>query len=88
MNYFNRSKKKFAMIAVTGATGNIGSKIAADILSKAQNVRCVARTAATLSPFAAKGAETTAISLEGFAVYVTKGAKTVSMVVKSGFDLK
>jgi uncharacterized protein YbjT (DUF2867 family) len=52
------------MIAVTGATGNIGSKITAVLLSKGQNVRCIARTAAKLSPFAAKGAETAAISLE------------------------
>jgi uncharacterized protein YbjT (DUF2867 family) len=52
------------MIAITGATGNIGSKITADLLSKGQNVRCIARTAEKLKPFAAKGAETAAISLE------------------------
>jgi uncharacterized protein YbjT (DUF2867 family) len=52
------------MIAITGATGNIGRKITADLLSKGQNVRCIARTADNLKNFAAKGAETTAISLE------------------------
>jgi uncharacterized protein YbjT (DUF2867 family) len=52
------------MIAVTGATGNIGSKITSDLLSKGQSVRCIARTAEKLKTFAAKGAETAAVSLE------------------------
>jgi uncharacterized protein YbjT (DUF2867 family) len=52
------------MIAITGATGNIGRKITADLLSKGQNVRCIARTADNLKNLAAKGAETAAISLE------------------------
>ena len=52
------------MIAITGATGNIGSKITADLLSKGQNVRCVARTAHNLKKFSAKGAEIAAVSLE------------------------
>ena len=64
MKYFNRSKKETAMIAVTGATGNIGSKITADLLSRGQSVRCIARTAEKLKTFAAKGAESAAISLE------------------------
>lgn len=52
------------MIAITGATGNIGSQITADLLSKRQNVRCIARTAENLKNFSAKGAEVAAISLE------------------------
>lgn len=52
------------MIAITGATGNIGSKITADLLSKGQNVRCIARTADNLKGFAVKGADIATISLE------------------------
>ena len=52
------------MIAITGATGNIGSKIATDLLSKGQTVRCIARTEDNLKNHAAKGAETASISLE------------------------
>jgi len=52
------------MIAITGATGNIGSKITADLLSKGQNVRCIARTADNLKRFADKGADIATISLE------------------------
>jgi uncharacterized protein YbjT (DUF2867 family) len=52
------------MIAITGATGNIGSKITSDLLSEGQNVRCIARTADNLKKFSAKGAEIAAVSLE------------------------
>ena len=52
------------MIAITGATGNIGSKITADLLSKGQNVRCIARTADNLKSFAVKGADIATVSLE------------------------
>ena len=52
------------MIAITGATGNIGSKITADLLSKGQNVRCIARTADNLKSLADKGADIATISLE------------------------
>jgi len=52
------------MIAITGATGNIGSKITSYLLSKGQHVRCIARTADNLQNFAAKGAEIAAISLD------------------------
>jgi uncharacterized protein YbjT (DUF2867 family) len=64
MGYLNGTKKEFAMIAITGATGNIGSKITADLLSKGQPVRCIARTSVNLKPLAARGAETACISLE------------------------
>lgn len=52
------------MIAITGATGNIGSMITADILSKGQNVRCIARTVDNLKRTAVKGADIAAVSLE------------------------
>lgn len=52
------------MIAITGATGNIGSKITTDLLSKGQRVRCIARTADNIKHFADKGAEIEALSLE------------------------
>jgi uncharacterized protein YbjT (DUF2867 family) len=52
------------MIAITGATGNIGRKITIDLLSKGQTVRCIARTGDNLKSLAAKGAETSAVSLE------------------------
>ena len=52
------------MIAITGASGNIGSKITADLLAKGQKVRCIARTAENLKNLSAKGAEITAISLD------------------------
>jgi len=52
------------MIAITGATGNIGSKITADLLSKGQHVRCIARTADNLKSFADKGADIATVSLE------------------------
>jgi uncharacterized protein YbjT (DUF2867 family) len=52
------------MIAITGATGNIGSKITSDLLSMGQHVRCIARTADNLQNFAVKGAEIEAISLD------------------------
>jgi uncharacterized protein YbjT (DUF2867 family) len=52
------------MITITGATGNIGSKITADLLAKGQAVRCIARTPENLKPLAAKGADVAAVPLE------------------------
>jgi uncharacterized protein YbjT (DUF2867 family) len=51
------------MIVITGASGHIGSKIAASLLLQGQKVRCVARTAEKLEEFAGKGAEVSTISL-------------------------
>ena len=67
------------MIAITGATGNIGSKIATDLLSKGQTVRCIARTGDNLKRLAAKGAETASISLEDTAA-LTKAFTGVDAV--------
>jgi uncharacterized protein YbjT (DUF2867 family) len=67
------------MIAITGASGNIGSKITADLLAKGQEVRCIARTAENLKNLSAKGAEITAISLDDTAA-LTKAFKGVEAV--------
>lgn len=42
--------------AIIGATGNVGSKVAHQLISKGQTVRVIARTAEKLKPFADKGA--------------------------------
>jgi uncharacterized protein YbjT (DUF2867 family) len=76
------------MIAITGATGNIGSKITADLLSKGQNVRCVARTAVKLETFAEKGAEIAAVSLEDTAALADafKGADAVFAMIPPNYQ--
>ncbi len=51
------------MIAITGATGNIGSKIAAELLSRGRKVRCIARTARDLLALSDQGAEVAVVSL-------------------------
>jgi uncharacterized protein YbjT (DUF2867 family) len=55
------------MIVLTGATGNIGSKIASILLSQGDVVRCIARTADKLKDLAEQGAEIAAIPLENTA---------------------
>ncbi len=52
------------MIVITGASGNIGSKVTAHLLSQGQRVRCVSRRADKLKELADKGAEIAACSLE------------------------
>lgn len=51
------------MIVITGATGNIGRKIATALLARGRNVRCIARTAEDLLEFSDQGADVAAISL-------------------------
>lgn len=51
------------MIAITGATGNIGSKITKELMFRGQKVRCIARTADNLMEFTDRGAEAIAIPL-------------------------
>ncbi|RJQ83307.1 MAG: NAD-dependent epimerase/dehydratase family protein [Desulfobacteraceae bacterium] len=51
------------MIAVTGATGNIGSKLTRILLDKGEKVLCIARHADKLIPFTDRGAGAVAISL-------------------------
>jgi uncharacterized protein YbjT (DUF2867 family) len=45
------------LYAITGATGNIGSKIANTLLKEGKKVRVIGRTADRLKPFTDKGAE-------------------------------
>lgn len=52
------------LIAITGATGNVGHEIAARLLARGIAVRAIARTPEKLSALAARGAETCAASLE------------------------
>lgn len=52
------------MIVVTGASGNIGSKVTAHLLLQGERVRCVARSADKLKELADKGAEIATCSLE------------------------
>ena len=53
------------MIALTGATGNIGGKIAEILLSMNLKIRCLARGAEKLEALAAGGAEVLALDLRG-----------------------
>ena len=45
------------MYAITGATGNIGSKVAEILLAKGEKVRVIGRDSARLQQFVKKGAE-------------------------------
>ena len=76
------------MIAITGATGNIGSKITTDILSKGQRVRCIARTADNLKNLAAKGAEIEALSLEDTAALSSalKGVDAIFAMIPPNYQ--
>ncbi|MDA8141428.1 MAG: NmrA family NAD(P)-binding protein [Desulfobacteraceae bacterium] len=51
------------MIVITGATGNIGSKITQNLLDKGQKVLCIARNADKLIQFTDRGAQAATISL-------------------------
>ncbi len=51
------------MIVITGATGNIGGKIAEKLLSMSWKIRCIARGAEKLDALTAKGAEVMAVNL-------------------------
>jgi uncharacterized protein YbjT (DUF2867 family) len=71
------------MIVVTGASGNIGSKVTAHLLLQGERVRCVARSADKLKELAARGAEIAACSLEDTAA-LTKafsGADSIFVMI-------
>jgi len=71
------------MIVVTGATGNIGSKISSRLLDQGQKIRCIARTEEKLRQLANKGAEIAAGSLDN-AAFLTKqfsGAEAVFTMI-------
>ncbi len=52
------------MIVVSGASGNIGSKLSANLLDRGQEVRCISRAADKLKDLADRGAEIVAVPLE------------------------
>lgn len=76
------------MIVITGATGNIGSKISAALLSAGHPVRCIARSREKLDALAAKGAKVAAVSLADTAA-LTKafaGAEAVFAMIPPNYQ--
>jgi uncharacterized protein YbjT (DUF2867 family) len=75
------------MIAITGATGNIGSKIALDLLSRGEKVRCIARGVKKLEMLAGKGADTTAFDLldTGAMTKAFSGAEAVFVMIPPNY---
>jgi uncharacterized protein YbjT (DUF2867 family) len=67
------------MYVITGATGNIGSKLIEIMLSKGRKVRAVGRSADKLKPFADKGAEAAAGDLSD-SVFLTKTFSNATIV--------
>ena len=76
------------MIAITGATGNIGGKIAAALLSGGHAVRCIARSTDKLETLAAQGAEVEAISLADTAALIKAfdGVETVFAMIPPNYQ--
>ena len=75
------------MIVITGATGNIGSKISADLLSRGHKIRCIARNVGKLDELVGKGAEIAVGSLEDTA-FLTKafsGADAVFAMIPPNY---
>jgi uncharacterized protein YbjT (DUF2867 family) len=76
------------MIVVTGASGNIGSKVIANLLLLGERVRCVARNADKLKEPADKGAEIAAFSLEDTAALTRAfdGADSIFAMIPPGYS--
>jgi uncharacterized protein YbjT (DUF2867 family) len=77
------------VIVVTGATGQVGQKVAQRLLAAGHPVRAVARTAANLQPLSARGADVRPGSLENqaFLTSVFRGAAAVLAVVPQTTDV-
>jgi uncharacterized protein YbjT (DUF2867 family) len=75
------------MVVITGATGNIGSKITSLLLSRGQRVRCIARTADRLGQFTGRGAEAAPGSLEdtAFLTRAFSGAEAVFTMIPPSY---
>jgi len=71
------------MYAITGATGNIGSKTADILLARGEKVRVIGRSAARLQRFVDKGAEVAVGDLKdsGFLTRAFTGATAVFAVI-------
>lgn len=73
------------MIVITGATGNIGSRISQSLLKKGQKIRCIARHADKLIPLTDRGAEAATFSLArtDLLVEAFSGADAVFVMIPS-----
>src|SRR3989338_7327109 len=74
-------------IVVTGATGNIGKRLAESLLAKGKKVRAVARTEKNLKALKDKGADIFPASVEDGAAMgkALQGAQAVFMMVPPNF---
>jgi uncharacterized protein YbjT (DUF2867 family) len=75
------------MIVITGASGNIGSKLGAGLLSRGQKIRCIARNVEKMKDLEGKGAEISAGSLDD-AAFLTKafaGADAVFAMIPPNY---
>lgn len=70
------------VIVVTGATGNVGRRVAQRLLAAGHPVRVVARTAEKLAPLGARGADVRAGHLDDpvFLREVFRGAKAAFLL--------
>ena len=78
------------MYAITGATGNIGSKVADILLAKGDKVRVIGRSADKLRVFVDKGAEAAVGNLKD-AAFVTRafsGAQSVFTMIPPDYTAK
>jgi uncharacterized protein YbjT (DUF2867 family) len=71
------------MVVITGATGNIGKKVAETLLAEGAEVRAVSRNTKRLQPLAEKGAEAWGGSLqdEAFLTEAFRGAAAVFVMI-------
>lgn len=78
------------MYVITGATGNIGSKLVANLLAQGQKVRAVGRSADRLKPFVDKGAEAAAGDLRdsGFLTGAFSGTSGVFAMIPPQYTNK
>ncbi|HEY6873813.1 MAG TPA: NmrA family NAD(P)-binding protein [Geobacteraceae bacterium] len=78
------------MYAITGATGNIGSKIADTLLARGEKVRVIGRNAARLQRFVDKGAEASVGDLKdgAFVARAFAGATAVFAMIPPEFSAR
>ena len=78
-----RGRRRFLTYAITGATGNIGSKIADILLGNGEKVLVIGRSAARLQGHVARGAEAKVGDLtdSNFLARAFSGAKAVFTMI-------
>jgi uncharacterized protein YbjT (DUF2867 family) len=76
------------MYVITGATGNIGKRIAETLLSKGEKVRVIGRSQEKLKSLLDKGAEARAGNLEDseFLMHAFRGAKAIFAMIPPNFE--